>query len=140
MKIKNIVIIASILLIGKNIVAAQFKIVNHLAKPVECQVLSGTRYKSFDGIIMPGDSQAVIRNSPLINVHNSPVTWIIWKEGNKRYKADFGLEGSSEGIKPQEGKSNFFNIYPGGKFMHNFGGFKKYDTALVDTARGFVKQ
>lgn len=119
MKALRILLTIATIAISQSIFAEKFVIVNNLDVPVQCKVYSGDRYMSFDGTI-PAKQE-----SPLIDIHRSTLTWIWWSAEGMEFKAMF------EGTVPlQKDKKNFFNIDGLGKFMHNFGGFKKEGRAL----------
>jgi hypothetical protein len=103
MKLLNIAVLAACL-VGQSLLAepGKFVIVNDLDRPVT--------------VTIPGQAPIQIQAKQSSRAL-AAVNEIAWNDGTSNYKYN---------INDQPGqRSNFFNIYEGGKFMHNFLGYKK---------------
>ena len=113
MKKINFIYAIVITCIGQSLFAEKFIIVNHLDRPISYMVATED-FRTQQGTI-PANKE-----SSLIDIQ-SKLMFISWNFGGRQhYQASFKGQ-----IPLQTNKKNFFNIYPNGKYMHNFLGYKQ---------------
>ncbi len=118
MKISRILFITMAALIGQQVYAEKFQIINQTKNDLACVAKLTSFQWAFKGTITAGKA-----TSP-IDIGDKKLLLIEWTDNGTKYFADFEQysDPGTLAVPLQQDRKNFFNIYQNGFYSHNFNG------------------